>query len=211
MSHKDRARLCCYVPWHPIVYYVFFPHTKNADFQVYDFWHSAHTTRTEPQAQGLGHCTASTRPVFAVKSLWSTMVAFKLDPSVWFSISLCLLKPSPVTNEINTGLRKTWLFVWIIACIQHSVSPCSVDYWETKHSLVARSVKISSRLYQSCWHKPNRGTCSGSCPTSPHTNAPTSLQNLNNSAPASLLLHSCASARADLGTRFILLTLLEQQ
>lgn len=130
MSHGDPAWLCYSVPWHPIVYYIFSPHQKCTDW-----------------TRGIAVCSWYSlcyfHSVFAILLLLSIIVSFKQDASVWFSIILCLLNPSPITNEINIRLRKMKPLMWVIVRLQYWVSPCFEDYWPTKHNPGERSAKCA--------------------------------------------------------------------
>lgn len=151
MSHGDPAWLCYSVPWYPIVYYIIFsPHQKCKDW-----------------TRGTAVCSCYSlcyfHSVFTILVLLSIIVSFKQDAYFWFSIILCLLKPSPITNEINSRLRKIWPFMWVIVRLQYWVSPSFEDYQPTKYNPGERSAKFACGPSHSCLNK----SCSGPCPALP--------------------------------------------
>ena len=166
MSHGDPARLCYSVPWHPIVYYIFFSPRQKC--RLSSSWFLTQQQGLNPrdwlQFAPCAPHAVFTRPVFAISIILNIIAAFKQVASVWFSINLHLLKPSPITYEINIRLRKVWPFMWVIVRLQYSVSPSFEDYWPTKYYLGAGSAKSSCGLWQSTFSKPCRSSSSGSCP-----------------------------------------------
>lgn len=161
MSHGDPVWLCYSVPWHPIVYYISpTPKMQTFKYTIPDTCSKDWTTGTAVCSLCSSSCFLSG---FVILIILGIIGAFKQDASVWFSISLCLLKPGSITNHINIRLRKIWPFMWVIERLQYSVFPFE-DNWPTKHNLGARSTESACRLCQSSISKSCRSSSSGSCP-----------------------------------------------